>query len=144
MGEITYFKEEIGDVWWYIPLLRKSLPEENWKHIDQIVEYANIKKMMEVNQVSTDSFLCAAGEILNQAKRKKFYGKYDFKTLTDNLLRVCVFLAKNSNAVDYPTPRAWYDNIEKLKKRFPENFTQEHALNRYLKRELDHIEDDKS
>lgn len=136
------YKEETGDVWWYIALLANSfeIDGEHRKHIDQIVEYANIKKMMEVSQVSTDSFLCAAGAILDQAKRRKYYGSLSIKTLTDNLLKVCVFLSKNSNAIGYPTPRAWYDNIEKLKKRFPDKFTTESALNRDTENELSHIE----
>lgn len=81
-----------------------------------------------------------AGEILDVFKKFKFYGKpIDRVNLIEELGDVmwyCAIMA-DSLGINF----VWYTNIAKLKKRFPDKFTSEKALNRDLLAERQVLEE---
>lgn len=151
--------EEIGDFIWYVAMLsnrvRREFPfvitDETLKNefiprydIDSLVyTFLFNKENRDLSVSSSQSFLRAIGLLADQTKRVTFYGAKINERVVENNLSICLIFISNfvsSNNLDIRS--IMFDNIEKLKKRFPEKFTQKDALNRDVEHELSHIEDD--
>lgn len=137
-------KEEIGDVMWYVAMLCRKA--ENVTPIAEdckkTVEYALMPSVRKSQQeVSKESFIHAAGEMLNEAKRVKFY-KATFRSteFIKNLLLVVTKLVQVCRFGGWSMEKIMEDNIIKLRKRYPEKFSTENAENRNMEEELRHIE----
>lgn len=77
-----------------------------------------------------------AGEFLDVIKRRLFYGDPESaKNLGEELGDVLWYVAIACEALDIDLGEVMRKNINKLKVRYPEKFTQENALNRDLDRE---------
>ena len=84
-----------------------------------------------------------AGELLDSLKKYLFYGKrLDVKNLEEELGDLTYYLALVCLATDLPLGRILGNNIEKLKKRYPDGFSSSDALNRDIENELSHFKDD--
>lgn len=72
-----------------------------------------------------------AGEVADMIKKHIFHG-HDLKS--DDLIKelgdVCWYLALLCHAIDVPLEEVMSRNIEKLKKRYPEGFSESASINR--------------
>lgn len=81
-----------------------------------------------------------AGELLDALKKHIFYGKdLDLVNLSEELGDLFWYMAIICDACGWEFCDIMNDNIEKLKKRYPEGFQEEDALNRNVENELSHI-----
>jgi NTP pyrophosphatase (non-canonical NTP hydrolase) len=130
-------REELGDLLWYVALGFYSL-ESSFPEIDPLPEY-------EAGEGPTDNFVL--GKMVRYASMPLVYSlcfpnewatdqKNDFEYDLVQLLR---FLNMFANRIGTTLGEAAYLNIEKLSKRYPEGFTEYHALNRDTVNELSHI-----
>lgn len=72
-----------------------------------------------------------AGEVADQIKKTIFHGhKMDYDGLVKELGDVCWYLALLCHAIDVPLEEVMTRNIEKLKKRYPEGFSESASINR--------------
>ena len=77
-----------------------------------------------------------AGEMLDAIKRALFYGaELDRTNLIEELGDLEWYMAVIRDALGVDQDEVQRINIEKLRARYPEKFTQEHALERDLERE---------
>lgn len=82
-----------------------------------------------------------AGELLDAFKRKIFYGKeLDVVNVREEVGDIMWYIAILIRELDMDFEEILQLNIDKLKARFPEKFTQEHALNRNLDQEREILE----
>jgi len=83
-----------------------------------------------------------SGEILDALKKSIYYGReLDLRNLKEELGDVMWYIAILCDAMDYSLDDAQRDNIEKLKKRYPEGFKD--VLTRDQEAELSHIKVEK-
>lgn len=72
-----------------------------------------------------------AGEVADHIKKAIFHGhSLDFTDLVNELGDVCWYLALLCHAIDVPLEEVMSRNIEKLKKRYPEGFSESASINR--------------
>lgn len=81
-----------------------------------------------------------SGEILDALKKHKFYGRdLNIQNIKEELGDLEWYLAQLYNIIGYSREQAKIDNIEKLKKRYPDKF--EDVIVRNQKEELSHIDE---
>lgn len=77
-----------------------------------------------------------AGELMDAFKRKIFYGKpLDVVNVKEEIGDLMWYVAILMRELDLDLEEVLQLNIDKLRARFPERFTEQHALNRDLERE---------
>lgn len=82
-----------------------------------------------------------AGELQDMIKKHLIYGKpFDPVNVMEECGDVLWYIGLCLDAVGYTLPEAMERNIEKLRKRFPDKFTNEHALTRDLDAERKALE----
>ena len=82
-----------------------------------------------------------AGEMMDVAKKNMFYGKLvDYVNLDEEIGDVLWYVAIYCNARGIDIGSLMQTNINKLRSRFPERFTQHGALNRNLAAEREILE----
>lgn len=82
-----------------------------------------------------------AGELLDAFKRKIFYGKeLDVVNIKEEVGDIMWYVAILLRELDLDFEDILQLNIDKLKARFPEKFTEHHALNRDLDTERSILE----
>lgn len=88
--------------------------------------------------------LCTeAGEFQDVLKKHIFYGKpVDFVGLQEEIGDVMWYVALACNAMGVSLDKIMTTNIEKLRARYPERFTEEKAQNRDLEKERKILEGD--
>ena len=96
---------------------------------------------------TTDLLHCAigasteAGELLDAFKKHIFYGKpLDVVNVGEEIADMLWYLTNLARLTDLDVENLLQNNIDKLRKRFPEKFTQEGALNRDLEAERKELE----
>ncbi len=87
------------------------------------------KKDILINSVMG---LCGeAGEAIDIVKKHLFHGhELDREHLTKELGDIAWYLAEAATALDIPLEKIFQDNIEKLKKRYPEGFDEQRSKTR--------------
>lgn len=87
------------------------------------------KKDLLINSVMG---LCGeAGETIDIVKKHLFHGhELDREHLTKELGDIAWYLAEAATALDIPLEKIFQDNIEKLKKRYPEGFDVQRSKTR--------------
>lgn len=79
-----------------------------------------------------------SGELLDAVKKHMFYGKkVDPVNIKEEIGDVLYYLGLIANHFDVSFEEAMETNVRKLKKRFPEGFTEEKAINRNLEAEME-------
>jgi NTP pyrophosphatase (non-canonical NTP hydrolase) len=79
-----------------------------------------------------------SGELIDALKKSAFYGrKLDKQNLREELGDVMWYLAILLDELDYSFEQCQQDNINKLRKRYPEGFTD--VIDRDQEHELSHI-----
>lgn len=82
-----------------------------------------------------------AGELLDAFKRKLFYGKeLDVVNVKEEIGDIMWYVAILLRELDLDFHELLQLNIDKLRARFPEKFTETHALNRDLGKEREVLE----
>ena len=82
-----------------------------------------------------------AGEFLDVYKKKLFYNKKaDFVNLDEEIGDILWYVAIYLNARGITFEQIMQQNIDKLRARYPEKFTSEHAINRDLDAEREALE----
>ncbi len=82
-----------------------------------------------------------AGELMDAFKRKIFYGKaLDVVNVKEEIGDLMWYVAILLRELDLDFEDVLQTNIDKLRARFPEKFTEHHALNRDLGKERDILE----
>lgn len=83
-----------------------------------------------------------AGEFTDQLKKHIFYGKsLDKVNLSEEIGDMLWYIAIASDVLDVDLSQIMQTNIDKLRVRFPEKFTEEKAENRNLDEERDILEE---
>ena len=79
-----------------------------------------------------------SGEILDMLKKHKFYGRdFNMVNLKEELGDLLYYIHILCNEIGYPIEQCRSDNIEKLAKRYPDNFKD--VIVRDVGKELEHI-----
>jgi len=82
-----------------------------------------------------------AGEFLDTIKKYVYYGKdLDQTNLIEEIGDIFYYLAIACNALDISFEQVMEKNIEKLKARYGEKFTEEKAINRNITNEREILE----
>lgn len=82
-----------------------------------------------------------AGEMLDQFKRKMFYGReLDVVNVKEEIGDLMWYIAILLRELDLNFEEILQLNIDKLRARFPEKFSEHHAINRNLDKERDILE----
>lgn len=82
------------------------------------------------------------GELAGMIERFLYYGQeFDRQNFIEEVGDSMWYIAELLDAIDSPLGQAMFDNIEKLRKRFPDKFTEHDALeeNRNRENEVSHI-----
>lgn len=126
-------KEEIGDILWYVALAYHALDES----IPNYVEDISLENS-RFHLSSTDALL--AGLVRKSSDVFFFFNALKDKTcVTDDLEDILVYLKLFCEDKGIDIYECADANVEKLKKRYPEKFTVEDAVNRDVENELSHI-----
>lgn len=82
-----------------------------------------------------------SGELMDALKKHLFYGKnLDERNIREELGDLLWYVAEAMNALDVRFDDLLGDNIEKLRKRYPDMFTEDKALNRDTEAEIEHYD----
>lgn len=83
------------------------------------------------------------GELTDVLKKYTFYGKpiseEDLVNLQEEIGDLMWYIAEICNANSWELDKIMYSNVEKLRKRFPDKFSEHHALNRDLASEVESL-----
>src|SRR5690606_12559489 len=98
----------------------------------ELIERASVPKFIRLEHAAY-GLATEAGELLDQLKKHKFYGKpLDFVNLEEEAGDVAWYLALVCNALGVDMQAIMDRNIQKLRTRFPEKFSADGAINRDL------------
>ena len=100
----------------------------------QKLAMVTLNKKLEQKEILTNSVmgLCGeSGEACDIVKKHLFHGhELDREALIKELGDVAWYLAEAAAALDIDLDEVFERNIEKLKKRYPEGFSEEKSINR--------------
>ena len=106
--------------------LPRLLSEDVMDHFERDPSFSKIRLLHGIIGIITES-----GEISDNVKKHLFYGKdLDKENLIEELGDILWYVATSCNAIGIPLDEVMFLNIEKLKLRYPEQFTEEDALDR--------------
>jgi NTP pyrophosphatase (non-canonical NTP hydrolase) len=125
--DIVNGNEELGDILWYTANLARITHTSAWLPIQN-----------NTMQVFVDEWLVGVQELLDHYKKAVYYGsdvdKQYVATHIQQILTICCGIANNT---DTDIHDILDKNINKLRVRYPEKFTQDAAENRNLDAERD-------
>ena len=100
----------------------------------QKLAMVTLNKNLDKKEILTNSVmgLCGeSGEACDIVKKHLFHGhELDRESLIKELGDVAWYLAEAASALDINLDEVFERNIEKLKKRYPEGFSEEQSINR--------------
>ena len=100
----------------------------------QKLAMVTLNKKLDKKEILTNSVmgLCGeSGEACDLVKKHLFHGhELDREALIKELGDVAWYLAEAAEALEIPLEEVLKRNIEKLKKRYPEGFSEEKSINR--------------
>ena len=140
-GDATNLKEELGDLMWYSALICHEAPFD-LENIELTARFV-IGKFSPHHDVPRQLFLMferdlvrSSGRLVDALKKSVFYGRHlDMVKMKEDLTIVICNIIKSCNAfgIDYEDMKA--KNIDKLRARYPDKFTESDALERDLDNE---------
>jgi len=139
--DIVNILEELGDICWYLAV---SCNSYNWSWVDLNHTKRFPKNVSDASfkSVVIDMFVIS-GAMLDSLKKAHFYNvplKEDhIKTGMQNIYSCTKFIAELCGSDIKKIQEA---NIKKLRTRYPEKFTEEHAVKRNLNEERQGLESD--
>ena len=100
----------------------------------QKLAMVTLNKKLDKNGILTNSVmgLCGeSGEAIDLVKKHLFHGhELDRDSLIKELGDIAWYLAEAAEALEIPLEEIFKRNIEKLRKRYPEGFSEERSINR--------------
>ena len=100
----------------------------------QKLAMVTLNNKLDKKEILTNSVmgLCGeSGEAIDLVKKHLFHGhELDRDALIKELGDVAWYLAEAAEALEIPLEEIFERNIEKLKKRYPEGFSEEKSINR--------------
>lgn len=131
--DVVNLKEEVADKFWYISNYC------NFRGYDLQTIYNNRRDFIE-NEIlgKTGGFIYSLSQLQDLVKKNLVYNKEINREIEEDLLkRILYFLEEWCYDINIPlTEESLEDilekNINKLKARFPDKFTEENAINRNL------------
>ena len=116
------------DVKYYISNVLRSENKDYNGMLSRLVTTDNIRLLHGGMGISTE-----AGELLDALKKHIFYGKkLDYVNLSEELGDILYYVSICMNVLGISFEEVMEKNIEKLKARYPEKFTEDKAINRDL------------
>lgn len=125
-SDIVNIGEEIGDILWYLANYDRIRENNNFQDYKLEEHHFNFSVFIEISKLQ------------NQVKRFVAYKKdidrvEETKIVTNTILALKYACSK----LGLDIYKIMENNIQKLKVRFPEKFTEENAINRNLEKEYD-------
>lgn len=137
--DLVNIKEELGDILWYMAIGFNAIGEK-FPAVERavITQYSPsvtfiLGKLVAFSSQIGSSVLTSEYYEETNAEDNKEYLQY-------NLPQLLGFLNVLAGHIGTSLPEIAYINIEKLAKRYPNGFSEFHALNRDTVNELNHIE----
>lgn len=136
-------KEELGDLMWYVALLCHEAPF-SLDEIEERVRFAigpDTKIPDQLFFVFERALVRGSGRLVDALKKSVFYGKHlDLYEFQDDLVDVVSNVMKSCRifGINYEDMKS--KNIDKLRARYPNKFTENDAINRDLDKEKGALE----
>lgn len=122
--------EEIGDALWYLALCSRyfNFPLQREFSASADLGISNGKNLHSRLVDLLDDLLINAGALLDFVKKSLFYNKpTSYADISEKLSACAILLTLMSNTLEIDVYQVMQINIDKLKKRFPEKFTNDLA-----------------
>lgn len=135
----VHFIEELGDICWYEAILGSMFPDHDLMEDLLVVETSRSKRgrITELILEITNH----AGRITDQFKRAIFYDAcLDLTKILDSRQNITEHVRELGHLLDVSLTYIREVNIAKLRKRFPEGFSEGDAVNRDLPTERKTLE----
>lgn len=137
--DIVNLKEELGDMMWYLAIPIRHFCLEDTNFIDNFIieEYYLYNHIND--EINISDIICSLNEDTNSIIQTLYYTPHyissnnELTNLISNIYGICDYFK-----IDFEDMLD--SNINKLKARFPEKFTEYHALNRDLIKERNILE----
>lgn len=136
--DVKNLREEVGDVLWYVAIGLFSLGLTMQDYLPSVIEEEFGKPEISLETVlaklgrySSNVFVCSYA----------YPNEWEEVGLSHDFYQVLVFLRFLAEGLGFSLEEAAWDNIQKLAKRYPDGFTEFHALNRDKENELSHIKE---
>lgn len=127
-------KEEMGDIYWYMGIMVDELgldPDEVYSAKPQDLTHYSARDMMLSS--ATDDLAISIGTAIDLLKKSLIYGKeLDVNKLKQNLMDIGSHTQFMLNLYGFTSEQARERNIEKLRARYGDKFTEAAALERNL------------
>lgn len=137
--DIKNLREEIGDVLWYVAIgyfsLGLTMTDYKPSEIDEEFGRVSVElnwALAKIGRYASNVFVCSHA----------YPDEWEEVGLSHDLNQILIFLRLLAESLGFSLEEAAYDNIQKLAKRYPEGFTEFHALNRDKENELSHIKEE--
>lgn len=135
-NDIVNIGEEIADQMWYISNLARFINFNLEKECALIKQFTFLEKQEYLNNCVIES-----GNLLDLFKKSIFYNKkLDEFLIKIILTRMIINLSSLCGSLNLDLFKLLDNNINKLRIRFPDKFTQENALERNLDAERKELE----
>jgi NTP pyrophosphatase (non-canonical NTP hydrolase) len=135
--DITNIKEEIQDCFWYVGIGCDVLDIP----FARVINLINTRNIVFDFQLYVNKCEIIIGEILDLCKRHIFYrAKYDPTQMRNLYIELIEELYKAVLALKSDLEEELTKNIDKLRARFPDKYTDYHAVNRNLEVERQILE----
>jgi len=129
--------EELGDICWYLALAYDVLGLVWDENYDREID---VQWMLRGNN-PLESLAIYSSELLDMVKKQIFYGKPIDMVAAGSIvtaMRLALIVGTDDNEESPYTFQQVLDaNVKKLKKRYPEKFTEDAAVNRDVKAEYE-------
>lgn len=136
--DLVNVREELWDVLWYFAILSDNLGYFDFEFGNEItIKLEDVNDyIFEINDLTIN--------ILDSVKKSLFYKKeLNIELLKERLTKLFNLTQSVITFLWGNIEKTAITNIEKLRARYPEKFTSEHAINRDLKTERNILETDK-
>jgi hypothetical protein len=141
--DLVHFMEEIGDICWYEGVLGAMFPCFHTTDFDSLIQSGSLRIEKRRKAVTNLIFDITkySGRIADQFKRAIFYGtELDDNYIFNQRISLLEALRHLAELVGSDMAHVRQINIDKLKKRFPEGFTETDAVTRDLDAERTELE----
>lgn len=130
--------EELADKFWYIS---NYCNFRNYSLSDLWDEKEKLKPNYNLSDYSTLNYFYCLAELQDIVKKNLAYGKEIIKEKEKDILLSLLFTLQTLwKDFDFDLEKSLENNINKLRIRFPDKFTEENALNRNLEAERKELE----
>lgn len=131
--DVVNLKEELGDMYWYLAILSRELS------ISSTLPHSTVEKKDTSWHIL--QLVRSSGDILDLLKKSVYYGaNLNEEGISTEVLNLFISLNEISKNWNLAIQDIWETNINKLKARYGEKFSEEGALNRDLDKERNVLE----